>query len=112
MPTKNRASVELKIAVTIPTTSPRMLTWGAAGVAGIGGRIELNQIVQRVRAVGRFVSAVQPGDHPCGDRRAHPERMTDGDDSITGTQPRRVGEGRRYQVLRHHVGLDYRQILF
>src|SRR3954471_6893422 len=65
----------------------------AAGVAGIHGGVELDQVAENTLAVLRLVLALQPGDHAGGNRRADAEREADRHHLVA--EPQAVGRADR-----------------
>ena len=77
MPMKVRASVGLRMAVTMPTTSPSIVTSGPPELPGLAAASNWIRLVERALAVGRAVLALEAGDDAGRHRRPDAEREAD-----------------------------------
>ena len=111
MPTKKRWAVGLRIAVTIPTTSPRGGYQRPAGAAGISRGVELDEIGQHAFAIRRVELAPQSRDYSSTRRRTYAKRKADGDNLITYGKVRGGAHGRRDQIVGNLMRLKHGQIM-
>ena len=75
MPMKTSSSVGLTSAVTIPMTWPSRFEQRSAGVARVDGRVDLDQAVEDLVAVGQRERAVEAGDDADAHRAVEAERV-------------------------------------
>ena len=100
MPTNTRCSVRVQDCGDDADHFAFVGHQGSAGTAGIGGRVELDQVGQQPLAFGRPELAAQARDHARGHRRADAEREPDGHHlvalaQVAGARAGSPGPGRR-----------------
>ena len=111
MPTKKLCFVGLRIAVTMPTTSPRAVTSGPPELPGLAAASNWMRLVSKRFPFGEKNSRRNPETTPALAEGPMPKGIADGDNLIAYGKVRGGAHGGRDQIVGNLMRLKHGQIM-